>query len=115
MPSSESGYRYGSSQEQLLLGYSEHREMDNLAPEQLQDKGPSQLRVETNESADEQDREQTIDSSGQDTTHLSQQSMIYKSYKRRWFGLLQLVLLNIVVSWDVSLQTLYSSVPFVFH
>lgn len=26
----------------------------------------------------------------------------YKSYKRRWFGLAQLVLLNIVVSWDVS-------------
>jgi hypothetical protein len=26
----------------------------------------------------------------------------YKVYKRRWFGLVQLVLLNIVVSWDVS-------------
>lgn len=26
----------------------------------------------------------------------------YKVYKRRWFGLIQLVLLNIVVSWDVS-------------
>jgi hypothetical protein len=25
----------------------------------------------------------------------------YKTYKRRWFGLLQLVLLNIIVSWDV--------------
>lgn len=25
----------------------------------------------------------------------------YKTYKRRWFGLVQLVLLNIVVSWDV--------------
>lgn len=27
---------------------------------------------------------------------------VYKVYKRRWFGLVQLVLLNIVVSWDVS-------------
>jgi len=27
----------------------------------------------------------------------------FKVYKRRWIGLLQLVLLNIVVSWDVSL------------
>ena len=27
----------------------------------------------------------------------------YKVYKRRWFGLMQLVLLNIVVSWDVSI------------
>ena len=26
----------------------------------------------------------------------------YKVYKRRWLGLAQLVLLNIVVSWDVS-------------
>lgn len=26
----------------------------------------------------------------------------YRAYKRRWFGLIQLVLLNIVVSWDVS-------------
>lgn len=27
---------------------------------------------------------------------------LYRTYKRRWFGLVQLVLLNIVVSWDVS-------------
>lgn len=26
----------------------------------------------------------------------------YKVYKRRWFGLIELTLLNIVVSWDVS-------------
>lgn len=26
----------------------------------------------------------------------------FKVYKRRWFGLIQLTLLNIVVSWDVS-------------
>ena len=28
--------------------------------------------------------------------------IVYKVYKIRWFGLMQLVLLNIVVSWDVS-------------
>lgn len=27
---------------------------------------------------------------------------VYKVYKRRWFGLVQLALLNIIVSWDVS-------------
>jgi hypothetical protein len=27
----------------------------------------------------------------------------FKVYKRRWFGLAQLVLLNVVVSWDVSI------------
>lgn len=26
----------------------------------------------------------------------------YRVYKRRWFGLMQLVLMNIIVSWDVS-------------
>jgi hypothetical protein len=26
----------------------------------------------------------------------------YRTYKRRWFGLLQLILLNVVISWDVS-------------
>ena len=31
----------------------------------------------------------------------------FKVYKRRWIGLLQLVLLNIVVSWDVSLSRIY--------
>lgn len=28
----------------------------------------------------------------------------YKVYKRRWFGLIQLILLNIVVSWDVRIS-----------
>lgn len=27
---------------------------------------------------------------------------LYKVYKRRWFGVVQLTLLNIIVSWDVS-------------
>jgi MFS transporter, FLVCR family, MFS-domain-containing protein 7 len=31
-----------------------------------------------------------------------QANTVYKVYKRRWFGLLQLALLNIIVSWDVS-------------
>ena len=29
----------------------------------------------------------------------------YRVYRRRWFGLAQLVLLNIIVSWDVSYST----------
>ena len=33
----------------------------------------------------------------------------YKVYKRRWFGLFQLVLLNIIVSWDVSLSLVYAN------
>lgn len=38
-------------------------------------------------------------------------STVYRTYKRRWFGLLQLVLLNIIVSWDVSVQQTHSSDP----
>lgn len=28
----------------------------------------------------------------------------YRTYKRRWFGLAQLTLMNIIVSWDVSIS-----------
>lgn len=30
------------------------------------------------------------------------QHVVYRVYKIRWFGLTQLILLNIIVSWDVS-------------
>ena len=36
----------------------------------------------------------------------------YRVYKRRWFGLVQLTLLNIIVSWDVSYMLYYSRAPF---
>ncbi len=35
--------------------------------------------------------------------------VVYKVYKRRWFGLVQLVLLNIIVSWDVSKIAMHNS------
>jgi FLVCR family MFS transporter 7 len=35
----------------------------------------------------------------------------FKTYKRRWFGLIQLVLLNIIVSWDVSISSIPSVQP----
>ena len=31
-------------------------------------------------------------------------SQVYRVYKRRFLGLTQLVLLNVIVSWDVSLE-----------
>lgn len=36
----------------------------------------------------------------------------YRVYKRRWFGLIQLVLLNIIVSWDVSTNPLKTRISF---
>jgi FLVCR family MFS transporter 7 len=35
----------------------------------------------------------------------------YRVYKRRWLGLMQLVLLNIVVSWDVSTPSVVDDDP----
>ena len=32
------------------------------------------------------------------------QHVVYRVYKIRWFGLTQLILLNIIVSWDVSID-----------
>lgn len=32
------------------------------------------------------------------------EEVVYKVYKRRWFGLVQLVLMNIIVSWDVRIS-----------
>ena len=53
------------------------------------------------------DEAQHAESSGQsravvDDASNSDEPVVYKVYKIRWFGLMQLVLLNIVVSWDVS-------------
>lgn len=38
----------------------------------------------------------------------------YKVYKRRWFGLVQLTLLNIIVSWDVSASLSFFLFPSLF-
>jgi hypothetical protein len=44
---------------------------------------------------------------------MSGRTQRFKVYKRRWFGLLQLTLMNIIVSWDVS--TTETAVLFITH
>ncbi|KUI52900.1 Major facilitator superfamily domain-containing protein 7 [Cytospora mali] len=39
---------------------------------------------------------------------------VYKVYKRRWFGLVQLTLLNIIVSWDSNINWLSTAFLFAF-
>lgn len=39
---------------------------------------------------------------GDNNSVLEGTAVEYRTYKRRWFGLAQLTLLNIIVSWDVS-------------
>lgn len=83
-------------------GQSKERERRGSAPETITNE-TFQLEMET----DDGDEGSQLRSS---TTGLSAQPMLgvdgsqvqYKVYKRRWFGLMQLVLLNIVLSWDVS-------------
>ncbi|KAL8864801.1 MAG: hypothetical protein Q9174_007215, partial [Haloplaca sp. 1 TL-2023] len=44
-------------------------------------------------------------SDGDGVQEYEQEAPVYRVYKRRWFGLMQLVLMNIIVSWDVSLYS----------
>lgn len=62
-----------------------------LGPE---DDGPSPQRVTADHGLENGRDQANGNSSG---------GNVYKVYKRRWFGLVQLVLLNIIVSWDVSI------------
>lgn len=39
---------------------------------------------------------------GEASGDLAERATEYRTYRRRWFGLAQLTLLNIIVSWDVS-------------
>ncbi|PQE16875.1 major facilitator superfamily transporter protein [Rutstroemia sp. NJR-2017a BBW] len=64
---------------------------DELLGQNPEHEGGAQVRT-TNEAADE--RPGSGSASGPDGARE------FKVYKRRWFGLVQLVLLNIIVSWD---------------
>lgn len=57
-------------------------------------------RLQFPEALAEEDRSSGDEADGDGTFQF------YKVYKRRWFGLVQLTLLNIIVSWDVSIQYL---------
>jgi len=52
------------------------------------------------------DSQEPIVSHRRDDSENDPQLVQYRVYKRRFFGLAQLVLLNIVVSWDVSRSAL---------
>lgn len=41
------------------------------------------------------------------TASVAAAERVYKVYKRRWFGLVQLTLLNIIASWDVSRRAFF--------
>lgn len=79
-----------SNQHRGRLSHSGFTKIDSNGP--VSPKGSSSANVDLgaggNPSGDGADAE------------VGQSSVVYKVYKRRWFGLLQLTLLNIIVSWD---------------
>ena len=60
--------------------------------------------VEMDEDAEERkgSRWKMVSFGRKGRTRRSSSTAEFKVYKRRWIGLVQIVLLNIVVSWDVS-------------
>lgn len=65
-----------------------------------------EIQIELNETvATTRDTAKKADA-GSGAASVSAAEMVeYKVYRRRWFGLVQLTLLNVIVSWDVSLST----------
>lgn len=89
-----------NEQEYLLSPHDEMNEMANLSQDSRRSRPETGYTEEVGPEGTfgtEPARSPFIEANGS-------RQVVYKVYKRRWFGLLQLVLLNIVVSWDVSNQ-----------
>lgn len=85
--------------ERLLASHGEMNEMADLNPRrEIED---SLSRSESGYTEEQSRAEISGTSSSQmPFMNVNEDHVVYKVYKRRWFGLIQLVLLNIVVSWD---------------
>ena len=84
-----------------LLNPSGWDKMDDITPQNRAAKGKARESVSGDELT-------TLDihgspNRGRDEV-VTAETVRYRVYKIRWFGLAQLVLLNIIVSWDVSLR-----------
>lgn len=84
--------------EHLLPTKNGMSEMENLSPQRW-----NLSRTETGLTVEEQS--QLAGTNSAELPMMAREAnggqVVYRVYKRRWFGLMQLVLLNIVVSWDV--------------
>lgn len=94
-----------SSEAERLLGpHGEMNEMVDLIPRREGEESPSRSEGRYTDERSPADIPGTS-SSQLPFMEVTGDQTVYKLYKRRWFGLIQLVLLNIVVSWDVSLHS----------
>ena len=110
----DQGERHRARGESQHLLSGDSLELGDMSPQQtLEDKRPSQV-VESysvEQSNGENSGPRPSATSEEDVTPVNARRTEYRVYKMRWFGLAQLILLNIVVSWDVGtihLQRLWS-------
>lgn len=86
--------------EHLLPTQNGMSEMANLSPQR-----GNLSRIETGLTVEEQSPAELSCPNSAELPMMAREAnrgqVVYRVYKRRWFGLTQLVLLNIVVSWDV--------------
>ena len=87
------------AEQERLLGHD--IEFEDMTGRTLDNKSPAYM---DNEYREDRDGGQVSGVDGApDNGEDGQTPPVYRVYKRRWFGLMQLVLMNIIVSWDVSL------------
>ncbi|KAL6717581.1 hypothetical protein ACLMJK_005496 [Lecanora helva] len=90
---------------QDLLSYDDRMNMANLSPQGMQDKTLSSISTTTTYSDGPTNtqaslsRAPTADGEEMALTE-GRRHIEYRVYKLRWFGLIQLILLNIIVAWD---------------
>jgi hypothetical protein len=92
-----------SSADALLTpsGQGEWNKMDDITSHTRLANGKTRETVDGEELVT-QDTQGSLNPAGDENA--TGESVRYRVYRIRWFGLLQLVLLNIVISWDVSLN-----------
>ena len=92
----------------------ESLEMGNMSPQQTKEnKQPSQLEeryTDEQSNGDASGSRPRVPSEEEIASTINGGRTEYRVYKVRWFGLAQLILLNIVVSWDVSTSSLMPTV-----
>lgn len=98
------GCQIHNETEHLLCGDS--MEMGNMSPQQTREaKQPSQLEeryTDEQSNGDASGSRLRVPGEEEIASAINGGHTEYRVYKIRWFGLTQLILLNIVVSWDVS-------------
>ncbi|KAI4101624.1 MAG: hypothetical protein L6R37_004857 [Teloschistes peruensis] len=91
-----------AEEQQRLLGQgTEWEEMADRSSSAADTKDPVIENTQTRDTtASEQSSGSDAVRDARDSSGGDQAPTVYRVYKRRWFGLLQLVLMNIIVSWD---------------